>query len=72
MHRDRGERIEPGSQCGLPRHRHHPGNGRDGDGGHQDALHRHNGAADRDGEAGGRVHHGREVGEHERESRRCG
>lgn len=57
---------------GLPRHRHHPGNGRDGDGGHQDALHRHNGAADRDGEAGGCVHHGREVGEHERESRRCG
>mgnify|MGYP001083069450 CR=1 FL=1 len=34
VHRDRGERIEPGSQCGLPRHRHHPGNGRDGNGGH--------------------------------------
>lgn len=32
----------------------------------------HNGAADRDGEADGRIHHGREVGEHERESRRCG
>lgn len=49
-----------------------PVTGRDRDGGHQDALHRHNGAADRDGEAGGCVHHGREVGEHERESRHCG
>lgn len=66
VHRDRGERIKPGSQCGLPRHRRYPGNGCDRDSGHQDALHRHNGAADRDGEAGGCVHHGREVGKHER------